>query len=128
MISGWPMKTGRVIFTGSRDWADEETIDDWLTDLSFIYPEDLVVVHGACATGADEIVERLCQIHGITTEPHPAEWLKHGRAAGPIRNRRMVDLGADLVIGFPLGASRGTRGCMRLARAADIPVIDATEE
>jgi hypothetical protein len=35
----------------------------------------------------------------------------------------MVSLGATLCIAFPLGASEGTRGCMRLAEAAGIPVL-----
>lgn len=43
-------------------------------------------------------------------------------AAGPLRTRDMVALGADLVLAFPLGPSRGTRSCMRLARQAGLSV------
>jgi hypothetical protein len=34
----------------------------------------------------------------------------------------MVDLGADLVLAFPLGKSEGTRDCIRRATAAGIHV------
>jgi hypothetical protein len=39
----------------------------------------------------------------------------------------MVAAGADLCLAFPIGASPGTRSCMRLAAAAGIPVIDLSD-
>lgn len=59
---------------------------------------------------------------GGTVERHPAEWDKHGKAAGPIRNQKMVDLGATVCLAFPLPGSRGTAHCMSAARKASIPV------
>ena len=41
---------------------------------------------------------------------------------GHVRNHHMVSLGADLCLAFPLGESRGTRGCMAAAHKAGIPV------
>lgn len=104
----------------------------------------LVVRHGACPTGADHYASewvRLHQDHGVTEDPHPADWTgpchrecgrRHRRqsssgrsrcpAAGPRRNRGMVALGADVVLAFPVGASRGTRGCMRLAEESGLTV------
>lgn len=38
------------------------------------------------------------------------------------RNAEMVNLGADVMLAFPLGQSAGTGGCMRLAEAGGIPV------
>lgn len=87
----------------------------------------IVVVHGACPTGADLIADRWARSHGVLVEAHPAMWGKHGRDAGPIRNGLMVDLGAAVCLGFPAGASRGTRDCMRRAVAAGIPTVDASE-
>jgi hypothetical protein len=43
--------------------------------------------------------------------------------AGPIRNQEMVDAGAEMCIAFhrAIGASRGTKDCVRRALAARIP-------
>src|SRR5690606_30354012 len=56
---------------------------------------------------------------------YPADWRRHGRAAGPIRNQEMADAGADLCIAFPGG--RGTADMVRRARAAGIPVRSVPE-
>ncbi|BBX09437.1 hypothetical protein MAIC_42400 [Mycolicibacterium aichiense] len=58
----------------------------------------------------------------VTEEWHPADWDQYGKAAGHIRNNHMVSLGADLCLPFPLGESRGTRGCMLAAQKAGIPM------
>jgi hypothetical protein len=52
---------------------------------------------------------------------YKAEWDKHGRAAGPIRNQQMLDDGKpDLVLAFAGG--RGTDDMCRRAREAGIEV------
>jgi hypothetical protein len=35
----------------------------------------------------------------------------------------MVDLGADLCLAYPRGASKGTRGCAKMAVDAGIPTL-----
>lgn len=53
----------------------------------------------------------------------PADWHRDGKAAGPIRNRRMLLEGMpDLVVAFPGG--RGTADMVRRARAAGIEVVE----
>lgn len=106
----------------------------------------MVVVHGKCPTGADEIADMWCiraeLILGyqVTVERYPADWqrtcdgrctharrFKNGKpwcpSAGPLRNQYMVNLGADECLAFPLPGSRGTWDCVRRARAAGIPVV-----
>lgn len=114
----------RLLVTGSRHWTDRAIIGRALLDvwLEFDRPADMVLVHGDCPTGADRIAKDLWELQGLPTEPHPADWDRHGRAAGPIRNQHMVDLGADVVLAFPLRESRGTRGCIKAAQAADLNV------
>lgn len=58
----------------------------------------------------------------IEIESHPAEWGKYGDAAGPIRNAKMVSLGADVCLAFQKGNSSGTAGCITLADKAGITV------
>lgn len=88
------------------------------------YGYGLVLRHGACSgvdADAAEWGEVMTRHRTITVEPHPARWEKHGKAAGPIRNRQMME-GADLCILFPGG--RGTADCAKAAWAAGVEVLD----
>ena len=116
--------TYRMLVTGSRDWTDKRTIRKVLLRVwkDAGSPEDVVLVSGACPTGADAYAEVVGAAYGWTVETHPADWTK-GRSAGPIRNQAMVDLGADICVAFPKGDSRGTAHCMRVAKKAGIPVL-----
>lgn len=118
----------RVLVTGSRDWKDRSSVWYALQGELERYGS-IVVVHGACPTGADDIADRWAwgmyqEGHQAMPEDHPADWDRYGKAAGPIRNKHMVDLGADVCHAFPIEGSRGTFGCMRLAEEAGIPVIN----
>lgn len=120
----------RILVTGSRDWDDERTLfvalQDALTDAWISNPdEDVVIVHGHCPTGADALAHKWAtEVENayVEVEAHPADWEKHGKAAGPIRNQQMVDLGANVCLAFPKATSRGTRHCMSAAEKAGIPV------
>lgn len=114
----------RVLICGSRNWFDHAPIRDAINSL----PPPVTVVHGG-ARGADSIAaeeaRRRRAIFGdeIKIEAHPANWKKHGRKAGPIRNQEMLASGINQVIAFRLpGPSRGTDDLIRRARAAGVPV------
>lgn len=117
----------RILVTGSRSWTDRKAIEDALFDALVATDDDVVIVHGACPTGADEIASRFVSWiggydSGLTEERHPADWRRYGRAAGPNRNAEMVALGADLCLAFIHNQSRGATHCADLAEAAGIPV------
>jgi hypothetical protein len=79
------------------------------------------IIHGGCPTGADKFADEYCVVNWLDMQVFRADWTAHGKAAGPIRNQRMIDEGKpDLVVAFPGG--RGTADCVRRARAAGIPV------
>ena len=110
----------RVLICGDRNWIDEETIEEYIRTL----PSMSVIIQGKCR-GADMIARRLAQKHGHSVMDFPAEWSKHGRAAGPIRNRKMLVEGKpNLVVAFhdSLAESRGTRNMIGQARAHGVPV------
>lgn len=129
----------RILVTGSRDWNDWRTLSHAL--LTTWDYERITVVHGACPTGADEMADWVArhlmpqlEVLCVDVETHPADWDKHGRKAGPIRNAEMVSLGADVCLAF-IGpctsprcniegehASHGASGCADLAASAGIPV------
>ena len=51
-----------------------------------------------------------------------ADWEKHGKAAGPKRNKRMLEWKPDLVVAFPGG--KGTANMVQQARQAGVEVIE----
>jgi hypothetical protein len=110
----------RVIFSGSRNFRDPAPIRAALESLR--KKGDWKVVHGA-ARGLDSLAGELAPEYSFEVEAHPADWDKHKKAAGPIRNQKMVDLGACVAFAFPLEESRGTWDFIRRARKAQIPVL-----
>jgi hypothetical protein len=62
---------------------------------------------------------------GIPVLSFPADWARFGRAAGPIRNQRMLDEGKPtLVLAFHnnIVESKGTKDMVKRARKAGIRV------
>lgn len=125
----------RVLVCGGRD-ADASEVWRWLehcampeiTDALSLYKRRAgritAIIHGG-ALGADEGAGYWAHGEGIPAVRFPANWRKHGKAAGPIRNAKMIADGKpDVVIAFPGG--RGTADMIRQAEAAGVPVIRAT--
>jgi len=112
----------RVIVCGSRRWNDRARIADRLFDLGMV-TENLscMIVHGNAA-GADRIAHQEAEKLGLLVEPHPADWERHGKRAGPLRNVEMAAAGADLCIAFWDGQSTGTQHMIEEARKRGIPV------
>jgi hypothetical protein len=90
--------------------------------------------HGG-ARGADQAIASAADQLGWPQIACPAAWQQHGRAAGPIRNRQMLERSLDLASALPLGAgllvigfpgSRGTASLLdqahRLSRRSAIPI------
>ena len=124
--SVWPSRRiegKRVLVCGGRDYDDRDHIWNTLTELNNSLGPFATVIHG-CATGADHEAMIWAQtMPGRHHAPFQADWHRHGKAAGPIRNQRMIDEGKpDLVIAFPGG--KGTADMVRRARAARVEVIE----
>lgn len=113
----------RILITGSRDWTDGNAVTTALRDVwvELGSDPDAIIVHGG-ASGADTLAWKAAAAMGLSVEVHPADWKRHGKKAGPLRNAAMVNAGADVCVAFPLGTSKGTWGCVKLAEAAGIPV------
>lgn len=123
-----------VLVCGGRDankhdvwnWLEKNAIAD-ISDALGVYLCPITkMIHGG-ARGADEGAADWGKSEpGVTVVAYPADWKKHGKAAGPIRNQRMIDEGKpDVVIAFPGG--RGTADMIRRAEAAGIPVVMAED-
>jgi SLOG family YspA-like protein len=117
-----------ILVCGSRSWTDAGLIVRVLIDAAdpSAHGDEVVVVHGD-ARGADRMAAQAAEAIGCRVVAHPADWLKHGRAAGPIRNRDMLDTHpVELVIAFtddpPGTKGSGTWDLIGQALARGIPV------
>lgn len=116
----------RVLVCGSRDWTDGRLIRSVLAGV-----EGMSVVITGYARGADMLAVEAANEWGLPLQSYPAEWDSESRAAGPIRNARMLREGRpDRVIAFSdhLSTSKGTLDMVRRSLAAGVPVTHAYHE
>lgn len=115
----------RILVCGSRHFNDYNFM--YRTIAAMFDPDDtLTLIHGD-ARGADRLAEAVFLSGYFHSSPEykrfPADWSKYGKAAGPIRNKQMLDEGKpDLVIAFLGPNSRGTQNMIDQARRAGVPV------
>jgi len=70
------------------------------------------------ANGADSLAKKYARQHlNIKYTEFPADWNKHGKAAGFIRNQQIVDA-CDTVLAFWDGKSAGTKDTIERAKRA----------
>jgi hypothetical protein len=108
----------KVLICGGRDY-DPCKVQTWLDK----FPEKKMIssiIQGG-ATGADRGGYYWACENDIEVETFMADWDKHGKSAGPIRNREMIKQKPDLVIAFPGG--KGTEDMISMAEKAGVRVI-----
>ena len=101
------MRLTKVIVAGGRHFDDYEYMAKVLDRLLNVQ-EDYIIVSGG-AKGTDRLGERYANEENYEIEQHPADWYKHGRGAGFMRNKEMAE-SADMLVAFWDGESKGTRG------------------
>ena len=123
-------KNLRVLVCGGRDMDESEAwnvLERDLKDalgfnLSLWQSEITTLIHGG-ARGADTGAGNWGKSEGAKILEFKADWKKHGRAAGPIRNRQMLDNGKpDVVVALPGG--KGTANMVSQARGRHLPIIE----
>ena len=109
----------RILVCGGRDFSDQSLLTRSLARLLRDNTFSLLI-HGN-ASGADRLASQWAHDSGVDQVSYPANWVAHGRAAGPMRNRRMLHHGRpQAVVAFPGG--RGTANMIQLAEDAGLPV------
>lgn len=114
----------KVIVAGGRDFTDSSRMDTELKNLVLngTLPDDVELVCGM-ARGADITASHLWYfVYKNPIHNFPAEWDKHGKAAGYIRNTEMAEF-ADFLVAFWDGTSRGTKHMIETMKAMGKPVI-----
>jgi hypothetical protein len=103
MINCW-IDSGKTIIAGSRGITDYSLVEEAVKESNFCIQE---VVSGT-ARGVDKLGEEYATKNCIPLSKFPADWNKHGKGAGYIRNSQMADY-ADSLIALWDGKSKGTK-------------------
>lgn len=97
----------KICIAGGRDFDNYDVLAKVVDQVIAEIPTQISIVSGM-AKGADSLGERYARERGLDVLLFPADWKKHARAAGPIRNALMADE-ADMLVAFWDGVSRGTK-------------------
>ena len=118
----------RVIICGGRHYRFNAEDRRWLDEFHAIH-RIIEVLHGG-ASGADTDGGAWATAHDIPVKVFDADWARHGKLAGPIRNKAMLEyllrdfdyLTPRCVIPFPGGL--GTGNMIALARRDHVRIVE----
>lgn len=107
----------KILVCGGRDYKNEEKVFEVLSEY---FPFELI---SGGARGADTLAQNYARVRGLVAHIYYPNWSEHGRVAGIIRNRQMLDKGQpNLVIAFPGG--NGTANMIKIAKDAGVEVVE----
>ena len=113
-----------VVIAGGRDLIQSPLHTSWLDNFHTIARIEGVVSGGA--PGGDAIGEAWAKKRGIPVKVFRADWDRHGRAAGPLRNQKMAEflLLYQRRAALLLPGGRGTESMKNCAQKLHIPVYE----
>jgi hypothetical protein len=119
--------TYKLIVAGSRECTNFDVVaqayqsfrslHDWRIDFA---ARGIEIVSGG-ARGVDALGETIAEGEGHGLKRFPADWDKHGKAAGFIRNREMAEYADGLCAVWDL-KSRGTKNMIEEAMARNLDI------
>lgn len=107
----------KTIVAGSREITDYQIVHDAVYSCPWVITE---IVSGG-ARGVDTLGEQAAAAFGIPVKVFPADWVTHGRAAGPIRNQQMAAYATALIAIWD-GKSTGTLNMIKQAERLKLRV------
>lgn len=122
-----------AIITGSRAWRGPEVLRE-IALLAEKHGDRLLIKVGDAQAGVDKLAVMACKAVGVEHEVFKADWGKHNKAAGYIRNTAMAESGGDECVAFALPCelprcarrkphlTHGTEHCMAECGKRCIPV------
>ena len=116
----------KLLVCGSRDMPEKHK-GLVLEKIYALLPHEII---SGGARGADKYAEEVAKHLNIPIIVMKADWNKHGKAAGPIRNQEMLDEKPDMVLAFypKSGITKGTLDMVTRAKKAKVAVIEVQYE
>lgn len=108
--------------SGSRHFTDYDGFSERMRTVIKLLKETPDKIHVGDCRGTDTLTVRWCHENDVSCEVFEADWDKHGRAAGPIRNKQLLKRTSTL-IAFLASASRGTKNCINQAQKMKLKVV-----
>lgn len=116
--------TGLIILCfGGRDYSDSAHVNHVLSSLHAEKGIRLLIEGGAW--GADWLCGMWADKNKIPYLTVEANWDKHGKSAGPIRNRAMARAKPDLGVRF--AGNKGSNDMEIVLREMGIPILNAVK-
>jgi hypothetical protein len=114
----------KILVTGGRDFKDREGLYSALD--TYLSVNKVVTIIEGGATGADEIARDWAKENGQPNWTFPANWVRYGKAAGVIRNKKMLNKSnPDFVLVCPGG--NGTAHMRTLAEEGNYTILTLTK-
>ena len=102
----------KIAVVGSRDFKRLDAVRQFIWE-----QERTTVIVSGGAAGVDQVALSEARRLGMPYEMYTPDWLRHGKRAGAIRNREIVEK-SDEVVAFWDGRSNGTKITIDMAQAA----------
>ena len=102
-----------ILIAGSRNFTCYMQLSKVMDHVLEKTGNPTLVISGG-APGVDTLAEQWAKEHHFAFKPFPADWKKHGKRAGPLRNSEMMQI-ADVVVALPAPDSIGTLDTIRKA-------------
>lgn len=111
----------RLAVIGTRSFHDKQIVFGYLDKMRQESDCCWTIVTGG-AQGADKLAAEYARIHKLPLIVFRPDWVTHGKKAGPLRNRQIINE-SDAVVAFWDGVSPGTKSSLLMAKQKGIPVI-----
>lgn len=108
----------KVIIAGGRNIKGENLLYEALKT----FPYKITEVVCGMASGVDTLGKEYAEENGILISEFPANWEKHGKAAGPIRNKQMAEYGDVLLLIWD-GKSSGSANMAKQMEMVEKPSV-----
>ena len=103
----------KIAIVGSRSFNNYELLEKEAKKILLDDNNSEVISGGA--KGADSLAKRFAIENNLKIIEFLPDWEKHGKSAGPIRNKQIVE-SSDFVLAFWDGESRGTKNSIDNAK------------